>query len=369
MMMVLFLVTAILVCTLPFVPALMEWHFKTDAEPLVVIRAQDTNIRHFAHTFFDQIQELFEREAIDPTQPPAPYAGEFRPQEPFHFLGENSTPRWSEAERRNRVIPMLLVATGDLLLEAGFVYEREVYCGGKLYAGSSSTFRAVYAGTDLILGDDCTVARWLHSQGHVHIGTNCVVYGRISSTSSITLGLGTRFERLNAEKIRFASDTPIRPGKRLFAEELLDWRQPESLLVMDTETLLSRTHLHIDAERRVKNNLVVKGELRLGSDCHVSGSLKAKKSLRVGERATVRGSLVCEGPIRIGRNSIVKGPVISEQEIVIAAGSMIGTPGEPTTVTAPRILVEPASEVSGTLWAAEFGQVQPEQNSNELSQS
>ena len=61
---------ALTVCAAPFMPALHEWLVGSDAAPLVVVREQDTNIRHFAHSFFDQVQAFFEREGIDTLAPP-----------------------------------------------------------------------------------------------------------------------------------------------------------------------------------------------------------------------------------------------------------------------------------------------------------
>ncbi len=348
---------ALVVCTAPFVPALHEWLVGSDAEPLVVVREQETNIRHFAHSFFDQIQAFFEREGIDTRAPPADYEGEFRPGQRFLFLKPDSRPLWSDEIRRTRLVNALLIASGDLMVEGGYVYEQEIYCGGQLYGGAHSTFRAVYAGTDLVLGQNCTVARWLHSQGHVHIGRDCTVYGRISSTSSITLGAGTRFQRLNADVMRFASDAAVAGGLGMRRPTAIAWQMPAETRRLDENTVSCAGDLKLFTATRIDSHLVAHGTLELGTSCEMNGNIKAGKRLVIGAGCVVRGALVCPGPIVIGPGCLVKGPVVSETEISIAAGSVIGTPGLATTVTAPRVRVASGSQISGTLWATVEGVV------------
>lgn len=354
-----FWLVALAVCAAPFLPALREWLARTDAAPLVVVREQDTNIRHFAHSFFDQVQAYFEREGIDPREPPPPYLGEFRPGQACRFLGADHLPAWTAEERDRRLIQTLLLATGDLVLEGGFVFEQEIYCGGQLYAGAQSTFRAVYAGTDLLLGDDSTVARWLHSQGHVHIGRDCRIYGRVSSASSITIAVGTRFERINASLIRFASDAPVAGAPASTGERraIVDWVPPSALHAIDPLTLLCDGNLVIDAGQQVERHLVVRGAFALAPACRVVGNLKAATRIRIGAGSIVRGALVCPGPIAIGPGCVIKGPIISESSIEVAAGTVIGAPGRPTTITAPRLTIEAGAQVSGTLWASTGGAV------------
>ncbi|MBK6660980.1 MAG: polymer-forming cytoskeletal protein [Proteobacteria bacterium] len=353
----LFWVLALLVCTAPFMPALREWLNGSDAAPLVVVREQDTNIRHFAASFFDQIQNFFEREGIDPLSPPPDYEGEFRPGQRFLLLGPDSRPQWSDEIRRTRLVDTLLIGCGDLMVEGGYVYEQEIYCGGQLYGGANATFRAVYAGTDLVLGQNCTVARWLHSQGHVHIGRDCTVYGRISSTSSITLAPGTRFQRLNAEVVRFASDAAVAGGLNMQRPPPIPWTLPKAVRHLDEHTVAVASDLKLYTATRVDSHLVADGRLEIGTSSELNGNIKARTALVLGAGCVVRGALVCPGPITIGPGCLVKGPVVSESTISIAAGSVIGTPGLATTVTAPRIRVESGCQVSGTLWATAEGVV------------
>lgn len=352
----LFWAVAVCVWLAPFLPALREWRFRTDVGPLRVSRAQDVNVRHFAHSFFDQVSAFFDTRGIDPRAPPPPHNGEFRPGEEFAFLGAVTRPRWPTHLQRSRRVPYVVIATGDLLLEGGMTYQQEIYCGGQLYAGSDSTFRAVYAGTDLLLGARCVVARWLHSQGHVHIGQDSRVYGRISSGSSITLGEGTRFERLNAALIRTAADEGPPPAMpRAVPEET--WVPPASLRRLDDATVHTATSLSLPGRLAIDHAIVCQGTLEIGDGTHVARAVKAHARLVIGPGCVVRGALVCEGPIVISAGAEVAGPVVSETSVAIATGVTVGSPDAPTTVTAPDIHIAVGSQCSGTLWARRHGRV------------
>lgn len=353
----LFWILTFCVCAAPFLPAVREWRYRTDAGPLNVSRQQDANIRHFAHSFFDQVNNFFDQQGIDPQAPPEPYAGEFRPGQPVVFLGQATHLERTDDIERERRVRSVVLATGDLLLEGGLVYEHEIYCGGQLYAGSDATFRAVYVGTDLILGDRSIVARWLHSQGHVHIGRDSQIFGRVSSVSSITVAAGTRFERLNAPTVRTASDDLPKPALRQPVAAAEVWVPPESLHRLDSNTVLSQQSLTLDDGLRIVDAVVCHGTLAIGMSSLVSGNLKARKKLQVGSGTRIDAALVCEGPIRIGSGAVVAGPIISETEIVLEGGVIVGSEERPTTVTAPRITLANGCQLSGSVWASEIGVV------------
>ena len=352
---------AIVVCGLPFLPAVLEWYRRSDAAPLVVVREQDTNISHFAHSFFDRVQDYCAREGLDLRVPPTDFEGEFAPGEPLVFLGRTTTPRWSDGVRAAQVLDQLVIAARDLLLEGGLVYEREVFATGRVYAGAHATFRAVYAGTEISLAEHCTVARWLHAQGHVYVGAHGAIYGRASSRSSITLGEHTLFERLNAPLIRFGSDAPAvppdAPADRPVHAAEVTWVPAPDHHRMDARTVRIAGDLELAAGSVVHHHLVVRGALTLGAGCRVDGNLKAHRALVLGPGCVVQGALVSRGPLSVGAGSVVTGPLVSESDIELAPGCRIGSAAHPTTVSAPRIRVVPGSEVAGSLWAGASGMV------------
>ncbi|MBK8957784.1 MAG: polymer-forming cytoskeletal protein [Proteobacteria bacterium] len=178
------------------------------------------------------------------------------------------------------------------------------------------------------------------------------------STSSITLAPGTRFQRLNAEVVRFASDAAVAGGLNMQRPPPIPWTLPKTVRHLDEHTVAVASDLKLYTATRVDSHLVAEGRLEVGTSSELNCSnIKARTALVLGAGCVVRGALVCQAPITIGPGCLVKARWCPESTISIAAGSVIGTPGLATTVTAPRIRVESGCQVSGTLWATAEGVV------------
>jgi predicted acyltransferase (DUF342 family) len=67
--------------------------------------------------------------------------------------------------------------------------------------------------------------------------------------------------------------------------------------------------------------------------------------------------VIARKAIQIGQHAVIKGPIVGEDVVEIGAGSVIGSPDEPTTITAERIRLDAGVKVYGTVWAREHGQV------------
>ena len=105
-------------------------------------------------------------------------------------------------------------------------------------------------------------------------------------------------------------------------------------------------------------NIIVTGSIQVDERTRIFGSAKSNGDIHLREQAEVQGSLVSTRTIHIASNCSVKGPLLAENEIIIGAGTQIGTPGSPTTVSAPRIRVSPDCVIHGTLWARVEGRVE-----------
>ncbi len=346
----------LLMLLLTLVPALLEWYAKTDAEPLRVVREQDTSIRHFATSFRTQVNTFFDDHGIELDNPPTPFNAVWHIDEPVSFLGATPAPEFSADEIKARRINRVLIGTSSMFLPGDMVYEEEVYCCGDLTTGDRTAYRALYAERDIALGNESVVVRWLHAGSAVTVGNGSRLLGRLSADQSVTLGADCEFERISSPVIRFAPDSTV---ARHLAEPPTrkHWNPSEPLQSIDSETLKATATLSIPDHVRVEKHLIAKRALTCGSGVEVMGDTKAGKSMRIGRGAVIRGSLVCAGLIEIEADCRIKGPVISERGIRIGTGCVIGTPAQPTTVSAPQIAIAPGAQVSGTVWASAGGQV------------
>lgn len=353
---VLLFAITLLMLILTLVPALLEWYAKTDAEPLRVVREQDTSIRHFATSFRTQINTFFDDHGIDLDSPPTPFNAVWHIDEPVSFLGTTHAPDFSPDEIRDRRVNRVLIGSGSMFLPGDMVYAQEIYCCGDLTTGDRTAYRALYAEREISLGDESVVVRWLHACGGVSVGAGSRLFGRLSADQSVTLGPDCEFERISSPVIRFAPDAA--PARHLPEPVTLEpWSPDAALQTLDCDTLKTSGSLTVPAFVQVHKHLIAKRAVNYGERVEVTGDTKAGKSMRIARGAVIKGSLVCSGPIEIEADCRIKGPVISERGIRIGSGCVIGTPARPTTVSAPQIAVAVGAQVSGTVWASTIGRV------------
>ena len=106
-----------------------------------------------------------------------------------------------------------------------------------------------------------------------------------------------------------------------------------------------------------RGHLVVRGNLYIGANAHMYGSVKGVKNVVLDHGVTVEGSLISANRMQIGAHCSIHGPVIAERQMIVQSATRCGSPGNPTTVSAPWIEVEEGAVVFGTLWAREHGEV------------
>ena len=342
---------------LPLAPALIEWWRKTDTAPLRVVREQDTNIRHFAHSFCEQVSAIFERHGITASTPGAPFDEVWKGADRFHYTGTSIHPSLNEEELRTHLCNRLILAVAKLVLPDNMVFEQEIYAGGDLHTSRRNTLRTVYSGRRLSLGENTTIARWAHSCGPMRAAAGCRLYGRLSSDTLIALDPGVQFERLNAPIVQAGETWTARPP--VSQRPLKSWIPGRDMHALDEKTILVPGNLKIGRGTRVDSSLVTRGSLQIAPGAIVTGSLKANGRLRIGAGTVVQGAIISKGPLRLDPGCRIHGPIISETSITITADCQVGNASHPTTVSAPLITLHGGCRVLGSVWASRAGRVVP----------
>lgn len=346
-------------CTLlfivPLLPALIEWRYKRDAAPLKVVREYDGNIEHFAIGFRHFLAQHFVGLIPDSR---AAAGGPALPLDPasYQLVGVDSVVRLAPAELAARACPRLLVASASVTLGEKMLYEKELYVGATLQAGAHNSFRAILAHGDIVLGDDCAILRWAHSDASVAVGQRARLYGRVSAERAISLQRGSRFGRMSAPQIRFGAafeSSAPQPATRPRAPLSL----PHDMIDASGSRWLVNGALAIPANATHRGDLVSRKQVSIGDYALLHGNIKSNGDMIIGSDVQIDGALVATGKLHIGPRCTIKGPVVCDGQVVIGAGSMIGQPGAPTTVTAAEIRVEEGVLAHGTVWAREVGVV------------
>lgn len=333
---------------LPLVPALVELHRKSDAQPLNVIQQHAGEIRHFADGFRSYINRL-EPILRASLSSQAAVFGTLPDGTDYLVLGRGDEALRLPLKEQDGLCPTLIATSSNLVLPPDVTFSKDIYSGGRFTGGKKNRYRAILGEKEVHLGDESCVMRWVHAVGEFQADPRCELFGRISSDHHIRLQSACSFQRLNAPRIEIgeAEKTVARPNGNSSGRAVLG----------STRRLLHDGNFEIPAGEAFLGNLVVRGELRIGAGARVQGSVKGDKEVVLGADVRVEGSLMSASKMRIGANCDIHGPVIAERKMVIEGGTQCGAADQPTTVSAPWIEVEEGVVVFGTLWAREHGQV------------
>ena len=358
--------------SLPLIPGLIELLRPTDIKPLSVSQAYDNNPFFFAEGFRSYIAREFGD--IHSAQN---HNGRLADGTKYQLVGEKGMPNLDASN----VTAKLLLSAHPLTLPAGELFEMEVYGKQAVLTGERSHFRALLSENTLHIRDHCTIIRWAHSNGEMAVGRQSKLFGRATSNHSIVLGDGVQFERLHAPRVLTTSaGNGAPPAPKM---QLTELRELPDVKIHGGRRWVLNGGMTFPANYAFDGDIVTSAGAAIGDNAHIKGSIKCnatndasyrakdhnsinraeKDSARceLGNRVRIDGSVVSTNDLYIGQYCQIMGPVIAEGLLVIGAGTVIGSPELPTTVTAPRIIIEAGCTIYGTVWAEEGGIVRTSQ--------
>jgi predicted acyltransferase (DUF342 family) len=324
--------------TMPFVPAVREWLYPTDAVALPISANYTSDIDHFARRLRADVAAKLG-------------LGNSTGYEDFDFV-DNPVERmdWSGASRR-------LISRSSIDVATPIRSARPLYVEGDIHTGAESAFSALYASGDIDLNAGSKVHDWAHAEGVLRLGHNSVALRRISAGVAIELGNEAWFERLHAPVVHFGSGNTREPAPDEAGQTPSSYADLPDAVQQTPSLFVIRGNCALPAKRLYHGSLVVTGFLTIGAGTTVIGDIKARHGVSIGPRAWLQGAVTCEKRVYVFRDARVFGPVISESDILIGSDAVIGLPEAHTTVSAANIIVENGVVVHGTVWAHEIGMV------------
>jgi cytoskeletal protein CcmA (bactofilin family) len=335
---------------LPLVPALRELFRPTDVEPLTMVGRDNADIARFARNFRDYLQgQLGAFEAAPDAR--GEQTGKLPDNTPFMRLA-----RVPNEISRTTMPPgatgRLLVLDQSTVLDGGEQFRLEIWSREDFIGGPSATYRAILGEQNVELAEGSVIVRWVHSVGPLVVGPKSSLYGRTSSEKEVHLASQVGFDRIGAPLIVVGTGAP-RPQPAQAAGKKFD--APERSRTLG-DHLRVEQDLTVPAGTIIDGNIVVAGRCWLGKGVRINGSLKVHRELTLEEGVVISGALVCRHQIKVGDSAWIRGPIISEEHLEIGAGCTVGTPDQPTTVSARSITVAAGTVVCGQMMGEEGGQ-------------
>lgn len=357
---ILLFVLVVALTVLPFVPAILEWRRKTDAEPLAVAYASAVDVRHFANGFRNYISIHLGGVLEMCRQRGLTERGTMDDGTPYTVVGDGDATLLTMDENMARASHHVIASSGHLLLPERTMFLPEVYADGTVRGGEGNIYRAVLAEEDIQLGRHSVCLRWLHAARTITALSGSALFGRASADQAMRLERGCRFERLNAPRVEFcyrAEAGEFAGGSTYNEQAMLRPRDLPNRVDVKAGRWLVAGDLEIPAGKIVRADLVATGALRVGPGAHVVGNIKSHGDIHLKRGVEVDGSVVGARGIVFDAGCRIYGPVMAERWIRARWGTVFGTATRPTTITAEKIEVEPGVVAHGTVWAHVDGRV------------
>lgn len=358
---------------LPLLPALKELYIPTDVTPLRVVQAYDNDPFHFATGFRNYVHKQFSINSISDLENLLLFNGTLPDGTGYQIIqvSDNGSPNMRLGNEN------VLLSNYPIILPNDNVFEAEIYSAASIATGKNGRYRALLSDKTLTINDNNVVLRWVHSDGEMRVNTGSVLLGRATSGSSITLAVGSRFERLHAKQI-ITDELLVQSDGELFVERTKLETIKDTKIKAERRSLLEGD-LNFPAYHLFDGDIVAGSTAIIGDYAHIKGSVKSnamndvalylqktgvtsfKEKIiarcELGHYVRIDGSIISTHDLYIGEHCRIFGPVIAENLLVIRTGTVIGTPEQPCTVSAPRIIIEAGCVVHGTLWAGKEGVV------------
>jgi predicted acyltransferase (DUF342 family) len=348
------LLLALVLFTLPLLPAVRELVRKTDATPLSVTRDHNQDIRHFARAFYQDMLTGMGRLTLIRAPAQTTQHGRLADGSRFQVVGFRSLPLMTPREKARATSDSQILSTATLTLTPGVSYSKAIYSEGNIRGGPSARYFALLGREDIKLGRNSVITDWAQARSNLVVGRHSQIHGRVAAGGSIEIGSGSHFKRAQAPHIRLGQPLEADPATTFPARQPLTL---EGAINSDGGRLLFDGDLRIPPGAEVVTDLVVRGNLYIGANARIVGAVKAHGRVTLETQAVVDGSVVSPDLIIFGDFCSARGPLISETKIYLAKGTVIGSMKFPTTITAPTIVAEPGVTTHGTLWARIDGEV------------
>jgi hypothetical protein len=357
-------------------PALIELRRRTDVAPLQLRRGSG-DVRHFALSFqkFVDAELAALGDAVKPV--PGGTAVSLRDGQPAWVIAAVFGPTTLPVDwmPKGALATHVILSESDLMVPNGCALLKELYLSRSLRGGVDASYRAVLALGDVSLGARSEVLRWIDAGGRLEVGESSVLHGRASAGSEMRLLDGVRFQRVAAPTMHFGSpvvDEVVaatrHPALETPALGMAAIPRARPSVVMGTRAPLEpppgvteswgrwliEGDFSVPDGEYVVMDLVVTGVLTLGAGARVLGAVKAAVLLG-GAGAIYNGAIVATSRLDLAAGSVVAGPVVVEGEANIGDGTRIGSPEDPTTISAVSVRMGRRSTVHGEIWARAWG--------------
>jgi predicted acyltransferase (DUF342 family) len=295
-----------LLLVLPFLPGLRELRKPRDAAPLGIDMERTKDPGFFGNSF----RALLSRARADAGDGYGVRALNLSHVEDAEIVPALAVPAGGRMER-------LAVVDGEFSAGRGAHLEKEIFAAGRAAVGDGVSLRALACETELELGRDVQVLRWIDARGDIRTGRDCDLGLSAFAAGRLALGAGCRFRRLFGRPIQTegADPAPAPVSGNAIA------RVPE---IGDSAWIVDAARMVIPRAAVVNETIIVKTRLVVNPGVVLKGDVKCYHDLLLDDDVSVLGNVFSDGDITIGRGCRIAGSVFAQGRVTIGEGARVG---------------------------------------------
>jgi predicted acyltransferase (DUF342 family) len=306
----------ILMFVFPFMPGIIEYYRKTDAEPLFIPFDYSKDPRYFSTSFkrllANSIDGLKTNDIVDIT---------LSRKEKIEITADRIISSGNEIDH-------LLYIKGDLTSGKEVKLNMDVYVTGNASLGVDNVVQVLAVDGNITLGQGVNFNRWADAEGTFDISPNCDL--GISATCGQTLRIAENcvFRRLYAMPI--VSDGISEPSVNDYTCFTPVTQSPAD------NSFIREDKGVVEPDTEMNKNIVFEKSVEIGHNCIIIGNIKSYGDFDIKENVTIQGNVFADGNIRLGSGTIVLGNVFSQGSIYLDTGVKISRPNVIKSVIGKR---------------------------------
>ncbi len=297
----------LLMFIIPFLPGIIEYYRKTDADPLFVAIGYSKDPRYFSTSF----KHILANSIEGLKQGQSTVNVKLSKRETIEITADRIIPSGNEIDH-------LLYIKGDLTSGNHVKLMMDVFATGNVSLGTDNIVQVLAAEGNVNMAKGVSFKRWVDADGKLDISANCDLGISATSGNLLRIAGNCRFRRLYA--------MPIVSG--IINEPLIgDYENifPANKMIMDISFAREKKTI-IEANTEINQNMIFIKSVEIRNDCIFRGAIKSYGSFNILENVTICGNVFADGDIRLGNGTVVLGNIFSQGSIFLASGARVGRP-------------------------------------------
>lgn len=327
---------------LPFMPAIVEWLVKSDADTFFRDFPDNNVASYYKRWFESYIKENFKPIIDKQRHQKENLSGKIPNGEGYRIIVNQTEAEFKPGKSNNNVF--IFCGSAKISQQANF--KNKIYGDDEIHTGVKCKFNSIYAEKDLYLGEGSIINKFAYSAQSLYIARDCDLFYYAMSKSKIEFMGNAGFQYLSSPFIQFGR----RDEAMTIPETSFNIYQP------NIERLYSKKDLEVSENTEVSMHYIVKGNLNIDKGSCIDGNIKCFKKTTIKDNVVIRGAIVSESNIEIGDNCSIQGPIISYGAIAIGKNCIFGTQADRTSLIADNITIKEGTVVLGMILARKGGE-------------